>query len=125
MELCSLFDKREQELDHVESDQFHQLNQTFEDHKIPIENMSNEMSSKRRTRGNSLSIHRDEKQMQWNSWKVWEPIMMKHHFVRNKSIEQENPNDDNFFDVNRMEMSTCSMRSFSRPPDGQVKNVSF
>lgn len=51
--------------------------------------------------------------------------MMKHHFVHSKSIEQENSNEKIRRRIQRKKISTCSIRNFSRPPDGQLKNVSF
>lgn len=51
--------------------------------------------------------------------------MMKHHFVRSKLIVQENPNEKVLLRIQRNEISTCSIRNLSRPPDGQLKNVSF
>ncbi len=54
--------------------------------------------------------------------------MLQHHFVRNKLIELENPEKKkNSFESMEFqyEISTCSIRNLSRPPVGQLKNVSF
>lgn len=51
--------------------------------------------------------------------------MLKHHFVHSRLIEQENSINENSLQIDGIQFSTCSIRNFNRPPDGQLKNVSF